>query len=116
MKRLVAKVGEYQKNGETKGDYVRVGVLMPSNDDGEYLLLDPSVNLAGVLAKQNIYAVNNGKQARDSVMVSVFSDNNQQQSAPQMNQQVPQMQQGAPQQQMQQQAPQGQQYDQTIPF
>ena len=48
-------------------------------DSGEYMLLDPCVNLAGVLAKQNVMAMAEGKQPRDSVMISVFeNDNNQQ--------------------------------------
>ena len=79
-KRLVAKVGEYQKDGQTKGEYQKIGVLMQSNDGGEYILLDPSINLAGVLLKQNALAATKGGQARDSVMISVFDDSAQQQS------------------------------------
>ena len=76
-KRLVIKTGEYtNQQGETKGEYTRVGVLMQGNDGGEYLLLDPAVNLAGCLAKQNMMNHKNGKQVRDSVMVSVFDDDN----------------------------------------
>ena len=78
-KRLVAKVGEYQKDGQTKGEYQKIGVLMQSNDGGEYMLLDPSINLAGVLLKQNALAATKGGQARDSVMISVFDDSAQQQ-------------------------------------
>ena len=78
-KRLVAKTGTYtNQQGETKGEYTKVGVLM-QGDSGEYMLLDPCVNLAGVLAKQNVMAMAEGKQPRDSVMISVFeNDNNQQ--------------------------------------
>ena len=75
MKRLTAKVGEYQKDGQTKGRYVDLGVIM-ANDNGEYIMLDPAVSLAGVLAKQNAMARGNGKQERDSVMVSIFEQNN----------------------------------------
>lgn len=78
-KRLVAKVGEYQKDGQTKGEYQRLGVLMQGNDGGEYMLLDPSINLAGVLIKQNAMNASKGGQLRDTVMISVFSDENQQQ-------------------------------------
>lgn len=74
MKRLVAKVGEYEKNGETKGEYVRLGVIL-SNDNGEYILLDPCVNLAGVLMKQNQF----NKKHNKSVMVSIFTAEPQQQ-------------------------------------
>ena len=83
-KRIAAKVGEYEKNGETKGDYVRLGVIL-SNDNGEYMLLDPTVNLSGVLQKQNRYNHSKGKKTGDMVMCSIFDDNNQQQ-APQPQQ------------------------------
>lgn len=119
-KRLVAKVGEYQKDGQTKGEYQRLGVLIQGNDGGEYMLLDPSINLAGVLIKQNAMAASKGGQLRDTVMISVFSDENQNQQQGGFNQQSqqgfnnqqqPQQQGGfqnqggfAPQQQVQQQA------------
>ena len=53
-KRLSAKTGEYidKQTNETKGEYVQIGVIL-NNDNGEFLLLDPTVSLAGVLAKQN---------------------------------------------------------------
>lgn len=93
MKRLAIKVGEYQKDGQTKGEYVKVGVLM-SNDNGEYILLDPSVNLAGCLLKQRI--MNSGKQTKgkgDMVMCSVFEQQQQQaaqqQTAPDFNDDIP---------------------------
>jgi hypothetical protein len=76
-KRLAVKVGEFtNQQGETKGEYVRLGALMAGNDGGEYLLLDPTVNLAGALTKQNMMNHKNGKQVRDSLMVSVFDDSN----------------------------------------
>jgi len=85
--RLVVKVGEYRKDDETKGEYLNIGALM-SNDNGQYILLDPKVNLAGVLTQQNIYAHSQGKKSNKNVMVSVFSDQGRQQSAP--HQQAPQ--------------------------
>lgn len=91
-KRLVAKVGSYtNNNGEQKGKYVNVGVLM-ENQNGQYLLLDPSVNIAGLLMNQNL---DSGKQNK-SLAVSIFDNNNQQQQAPQQQYQP-----------QQQQAPQG---------
>ena len=80
MKRLAIKVGEYQKDGETKGEYVRVGVLL-EGENGEYLLLDPTVNLAGCLTKQNMMNHKNGKKVGDMVMCSVFTDQPKQQSS-----------------------------------
>ena len=85
-KRIVVKVGEYQKDGQTKGEYMKLGVVL-SNDNGEYMLIDPCVNLAGALIKQNALAANQGKPARDMLMVSVFSDDNQRQQAPQQQSQ-----------------------------
>ena len=80
-KKLIAKVGTYQKNGETKNEYDELGVML-ENDNGPYILLDPSINLAGVLIKQNILAATEGKPARSNVMISVF-DSDQQQQQPQ---------------------------------
>ena len=91
-RRLTAKVGEYQKDGQTKGRYVDVGALL-SNQNGEYILLNPSVSLSGILAMQNAMS----QQPRTNVMISIFDSDNQQQQAPQAQ---PQQQQ-APQQQAQ---------------
>tara|TARA_R110000824_G_scaffold329147_1_gene515967 strand:+ start:245 stop:598 length:354 start_codon:yes stop_codon:yes gene_type:complete len=76
VKRLMVKTGEYQKDGQTKGRYTEVGVIM-SNDKGEYALLDPAVNLAGVLMQQKILADANGGRSGDRVMVSIFDNDNQ---------------------------------------
>lgn len=103
-KRLVAKTGEYQKDGQTKGEYTKLGVVL-SNNNGEYMLLDPSVSLAGVLAKQNALAMQKNEQIRDNVMVSIFDDDNQNQQqgyCQQSQQQAPQQGYGSPQQNQQQ--------------
>jgi len=84
-KRLVIKTGEYQKDGATKGEYMKLGVVL-SNDNGSYVLLDPSVNLAGALIKQNVLAEKQGKPARDMLMVSIFEDDNQRQQPQQSSQ------------------------------
>jgi hypothetical protein len=95
-KRLVVKTGEYtNQQGEPKGEYTKVGVML-NNNNGDFVLLDPSVNLAGVLIKQNALAVQKGQQPRDSVMVSIFED--QQQSQPQQGGYQQQGQQGGYQQ------------------
>lgn len=76
-KRIMAKVGEYEKDGKTKGNYVEIGVIL-SNENGEYALIDPTVNLAGVLMKQRVLAQKQQKKVTgDSVMCSIF-DNSQQ--------------------------------------
>jgi len=107
-KRIVAKTGEYQKEGQTKGEYTKLGVML-SNDNGEYMLLDPSISLAGVLIKQNALAAKTNGQQRDMVMISIFTDDNQQQGQ-QQNQQQQQNNGGFQNQQQgqQQQAPQQQ--------
>lgn len=95
-KRLVAKVGEYQKENETKGEYAEVGVIL-SGDNGEFALLDPGVNIAGLLIRQNALAAKHGKPQRDKLMVSIFEKDNQNQQHSTNNQQ------GGYQQQPQQQ-------------
>lgn len=100
-KKLLAKVGTYQNaQGETKNDYVKLGVVI-SGDNGDFMLLDPSVNLAGALIKQNVMNMAEGKPQRDSVMVSVFDSDNQGQGQNQQTGgfQQPQQQQGGYQQQ-----------------
>lgn len=123
-KRIVAKVDEYEKEGQIKGKYVEIGVIL-SNDNGEYMLLDPAVNLAGVLTKQNFLARKQQKQARDNVMCSIFDNSNQgggyQQQAQQTQQPQRQQQQNHQYQQNQSQQPQynniPQEFDDTdIPF
>lgn len=85
-KRLVAKTGEYQKDGQAKGEYTKIGVIL-SNQNGEYILMDPAVSLAGVLVKQNALAASKGEQIRDNVMISIFEDDNQNQQQGQQQQQ-----------------------------
>lgn len=93
-KRLSVKVGEYEKDGQTKGEYIEVGVIL-QGDDGEYALLNPSVSLAGILAKQNIMALNKGANQRDMITCGIYENTNN-------NQQQGQQQQGGFQQNQQQ--------------
>ena len=86
-KRIVAKTGSFtNQQNEVKGEYTKLGVIL-SNDNGEYMLLDPSVSLTGVLIKQNALAAKSGGQQRDMLMVSIFEDDNQQQNNNQGQQQ-----------------------------
>ena len=111
-KRIVAKTGEYQKDGQAKGEYTKLGVML-NNNNGDYMLLDPSVNLAGVLIKQNTLALKKGGEQRDMVMISIFEDDNQNQGMQQNNQGMQQQNQGGFNQNQQQNqggfAPQNQQ-------
>ncbi len=76
-KRIMAKVDTYQKDGAEKGKYIEIGVIL-ENNNGEYALINPSTNLAGVLLQQRI---NLGNTKGSSVMCSIF-DNDNQHSAP----------------------------------
>ena len=83
MKRLMIKVGSYEKDGQTKGEYVRLGVLNTTSGGGEYILLDPSVSLSGCLTKQNLHNHANNKKTGNMIMCSIFTDEPQQQPAQQ---------------------------------
>lgn len=85
-KRLMAKIEEYQKDGQTKGKYVEIGVIL-SNENGEFALINPSVSLSGVIMLQRLLAAATGKKAGDRVMCAIF-DNDQQQQ-PQQQPQAP---------------------------
>lgn len=84
MKNIVAKTGEYQnQQGETKAEWTKIGVIL-SGQNGEYILLDPGVNLAGVLTKQNLLAHEQRKAGNEkartgkAVMCSIFDQDSQQ--------------------------------------
>lgn len=100
MKTLSAKIDSYQKDGQTKGKYVTLGVIM-SNDDGEFALLDPSISLAGVMFKQNATAEKEGRQKNTRIMCSIYDESKRQQQ---------------PQQQAQQQRPAQENAGDSIPF
>jgi hypothetical protein len=79
----VAKTGEYtDREGNQKGEWTKIGVVL-SNQNGEYILMDPAVNLAGVLTKQNMLAAEKRKAGDDkarigrAVMCSIFDRNQQ---------------------------------------
>lgn len=76
-KRICAKVEEYQKDGQMKGKYVEIGVIL-NNQNGDYMLIDPSVSLSGVLAKQNAMEFVKGGQIRSNIMCSIFDDSQHQ--------------------------------------
>ena len=77
-KRITAKVDTYEKDGETKGKYVEIGVIL-SGQHGDYILLNPTVNLAGVLVQQRML---NPSKASKSVICNIFDDSQQQQQRP----------------------------------
>ena len=75
----MAKVDQYEKDGQIKGKYIEVGVIL-SNSNGDYALLNPDVNLAGALMKQRVNLEQKGKG--DMVMCSIFDNDNQQSQKP----------------------------------
>jgi hypothetical protein len=58
---LVVKVGEYQKDGQTKARNKNIGVVM-ENDKGMYIIMDRTFNPAGVPNPDN----------KESVFVSMY--------------------------------------------
>jgi len=58
------KVGEYQKEGQTKGRYENIGVVMEDDSGREFILLKRTFNPAGVP----------GSGDRDSIVVSIFNN------------------------------------------
>lgn len=48
---LAVRVGEYQKDGETKGRFQNVGSLMVGDDGGHFIMLNRTFNPAGVPQK-----------------------------------------------------------------
>jgi outer membrane protein OmpA-like peptidoglycan-associated protein len=116
---VAVKTGSYTDGqGAEKGRYTKLGVVMSGNDGGQFMLLEPMVDIAGCLMLQNNMAITRGQPVRDSLMCTMFEPNQQgqakctaygtnqpqqQQQAPQQQQQQPMQQQAQPQQQMQQQ-------------
>jgi hypothetical protein len=59
---LVVKVGTYQKDGETKGRYKNVGMMMENDEGKQFLMIDPLFNFAAVQRQDG----------KDMVIVSMF--------------------------------------------
>ena len=108
-KRLSAVIGEYtDKNNQSKAEWQNVGVLITGKNGKEYALLDPTVNLAGVLLKQNVLAQKKNEAPSDMVMTSVFEEQQNNNQGHQQNNNQQQQQNNGGFQQNQQQQPQQQ--------
>ena len=68
---LTVKVGEYQKDGQTKGRYLKVGMVL-SDGQNELFLIDRTFNPAGVP----------NPDGKDSVLISRFAVDRQRQDKP----------------------------------
>lgn len=74
---LVVKVGEYQnQQGETKARYENIGSVM-QGDNGQFAIMKRTFNPAGVP----------NPDGKDSIIVSMFEPQNNQQGQQQNNQQ-----------------------------
>jgi len=58
---LSVKTGTYESNGETKGRYQNIGVMLEKDDRGRFIIMEPWFNPAGV-----------PHEAGKGVMVSMF--------------------------------------------
>lgn len=91
MKDIVAVTGKYEKDGQEKAEFTKIGAIGVSQSSGkEFVLLDPSVSIAGVLAKQNALALERGEQQKANVICSVIDRANRQQPQQQDGYQQPQ--------------------------
>lgn len=80
MKKVMAGVGEYvNKEGDTKTEWVQVGIQM-ENNNGPFLLLDPTVSLAGLLSRQNMWKAEQRRNGNEkakigkSLMCGIWDD------------------------------------------
>lgn len=73
QKKISARIGEYQKEGKTVGKYAEVGVII-EKDGKNFILLDPSISLAGLLAKQNKQEWDKQGAMRDMVMCGIYDN------------------------------------------
>jgi hypothetical protein len=69
---IAAPVEAYQgQDGKQKKRYMKIGVIL-EGEHGEFVLLDPTVDLAGILVKQRLM---DPQKAGDNVLASIFDDN-----------------------------------------
>jgi len=74
-KRLSAVVGEYiNKENQPKAEWVNIGIIGIGKNNKEYVLLDPTINLAGILLKQNVLAQKRNEAPSDMIMASIFEE------------------------------------------
>ncbi len=77
-KRVSAVVGEYiNKQGEQKAKWADIGSLFIGKNGKEYFSLNADVSTGGILAIQNAISANKGQEQRESIICSVFNEDNQ---------------------------------------
>lgn len=75
-KDIVVKVGSYEKGGEQKGEWTKIGTIL-ENDNGEFVILEPTVDLAGCMMLQRLEAAKQGKKPGDKLIASIFDRDGQ---------------------------------------
>lgn len=87
-RRLAAITGEYvsKQDNQQKAEWSNVGVLITGKNGKDYVMLDPAVNLAGILIQQNLLAAQRNEAPSKMVMLSVFDDDANQQNGNQQQQ------------------------------
>lgn len=73
---IVAKIGEYQKNGETKSRYQNVGALM-MKDGKPFILLNRWFNPAAL------------QEGKESVLLSLYEPRSKEEKAPVVRDEMP---------------------------
>lgn len=69
---IVVATGSYtDSTGQEKKRWTNLGAMM-ENENGPYLLLDPTVSLPGLLMKQRLLNQKEGKTPGESILASVF--------------------------------------------
>lgn len=69
-KKIKARIDIYTTEEGAKGRYVDIGAIL-ENSKGEFVLLDPTVNLAAIWARQAHYFPD---KVGENVMCSVFEE------------------------------------------
>jgi hypothetical protein len=64
--------GSYEKDGETKKAFVKIGTVMKSDDKPAYMLLDPTFN----------YGAFPRPEGRDMLMISFFKPKEKEEDIP----------------------------------
>lgn len=71
---LAIRTGSYQKGEETKGRYETIGTLFQGEDGGNFITLKPHINLFALWQLQRMDSKAGGNEARDTLMVSCFTE------------------------------------------
>lgn len=71
MKKLAIANGKYIKDGVEKTRWVNIGTINTTAEGKEYMLLDPTINLAGFPREMG----------KDMLMVGIFEQQSQQQGS-----------------------------------